>query len=63
MNLKALKEQLNDVKEAKKELLKNAIETRSLVKDDELVALDNKNSDLQKQIENTEAELRANSVE
>ena len=63
MNLKALKEQLNDVKEAKKELLKNAIETRSLVKDDELVALDNKISDLQKQIENTEAELRANSVE
>lgn len=63
MNIKALKESLNEAKEAKKELLKNAIETRSLVQDDALTELDNKISDLQNQIEKAEEEIRNSSVE
>ena len=63
MNIKALKESLNEAKEAKKELLKNAIETRSLVKDETLTELNNKISDLQNQIEKAEEEIRNSSVE
>lgn len=63
MNIKALKESLNEAKEAKKELLKNAIETRSLVQDDALTELNNKISDLQNQIEKAEEEIRNSSVE
>ena len=63
MNIKALKESLNEAKEAKKELLKNAIETRSLVQDDTLTELNNKISDLQNQIEKAEEEIRNSSVE
>ena len=63
MNIKALKESLNEVKEAKKELLKNAIETRSLVQDETLTELNNKISDLQNQIEKAEEEIRNSSVE
>ena len=63
MNIKALKESLNEAKEAKKELLKNAIETRSLVQDETLTELNNKISDLQNQIEKAEEEIRNSSVE
>ena len=63
MNIKALKESLNEVKEAKKELLKNAIETRSLVQDETLTELNNKILDLQNQIEKAEEEIRNSSVE
>ena len=63
MNIKALKESLNEAKEAKKELLKNAIETRSLVQDDALTELNNKISNLQNQIEKAEEEIRNSSVE
>lgn len=63
MNIKALKESLNEAKESKKELLKNAIETRSLVQDETLTELNNKISDLQNQIEKAEEEIRNSSVE
>ena len=63
MNIKALKESLNEAKEAKKELLKNAIETRSLVQDETKTELNNKISDLQNQIEKAEEEIRNSSVE
>ncbi len=63
MNIKALKESLNEAKEAKKELLKNAIETRSLVQDETLTELNNKILDLQNQIEKAEEEIRNSSVE
>ena len=62
-NIKSLKESLNEAKEAKKELLKNAIETRSLVQDETLTELNNKISDLQNQIEKAEEEIRNSSVE
>ena len=63
MNIKALKESLNEAKESKKELLKNAIETRSLVQDETLTELNNKILDLQNQIEKAEEEIRNSSVE
>ena len=66
MNLKALKEELNSVKDAKKALLNNAItEVRSLEdsENEELRQLNNKIEDLKSQIEKAEAELRSNSVE
>ena len=66
MNLKALKEELNSVKDAKKALLNNAItEVRSLEdsENEELRQLNDKIEDLKSQIEKAEAELRSNSVE
>ena len=66
MNLKNLKEQLNEVKESKKALLTKAIEeVRSLEEseDNELRQLDEKISDLQNQINAMESEIRENSVE
>ena len=66
MNLKALKEELNSVKDAKKVLLNNAItEVRSLEdsENEELRQLNDKIEDLKSQIEKAEAELRSNSVE
>ena len=66
MNLKNLKEQLNEVKESKKALLTKAIEeVRSLEEseDNELRQLDEKISDLQSQIKKAETEIRENSVE
>ena len=66
MNLKALKEELNSVKDAKKSLLNNAItEVRSLEdsENEELRQLNDKIEDLKSQIEKAEAELRSNSVE
>ena len=66
MNLKALREQLNEVKETKKAMLTNAIETRSSLsneQDEELCQLDAKMEELKSQIEKAEAELRSNSVE
>ena len=66
MNLKALKEELNSVKDAKKALLNNAItEVRSLEdsENEELRQLNDKIEELKSQIEKAEAELRSNSVE
>ena len=66
MNLKALKEELNSVKDAKKALLNNAItEVRSLEdsENEELRQLNDRIEDLKSQIEKAEAELRSNSVE
>ena len=66
MNLKNLKEQLNEVKESKKALLTKAIEeVRSLEEseDNELRQLDEKISDLQNQIQKAEEEIRQTSVE
>lgn len=66
MNLKALKEELNSVKDTKKALLNNAItEVRSLEdsENEELRQLNDKIEDLKSQIEKAEAELRSNSVE
>ena len=66
MNLKALKEELNSVKYAKKALLNNAItEVRSLEdsENEELRQLNDKIEELKSQIEKAEAELRSNSVE
>ena len=66
MNLKALNEELNSVKDAKKELLNNAItEVRSLEdsENEELRQLNDRIEDLKSQIEKAEAELRSNSVE
>lgn len=66
MNLKELKESLNEVKASKKELLTKAIvEVRSLEasENEELRQLDEKISDLQNQIQTTEEELRSNVVE
>ena len=66
MNLKELKESLNEAKDAKKALLSKAVEEiRSLdsEEDNELRLLDEKISNLQKQIENAEQEIRNNSVE
>lgn len=66
MNLKALKEELNSVKDTKKALLNNAItEIRSLEdsENEELRQLNDKIEDLKSQIEKAEAELRSNSVE
>ena len=61
MNLKALKEELNSVKDAKKALLNNAItEVRSLEdsENEELRQLNDRIEDLKSQIEKAEAELR-----
>ena len=66
MNLKALKEELNSVKDSKKALLNNAItEVRSLEdsENEELRQLNDRIEDLKSQIEKAEAELRSNSVE
>lgn len=66
MNLKELREMLNDAKESKKALLTNAIETRSSLneeQDNELRQLNEKISDLQEQIKKAEEELRANTIE
>ena len=66
MNLKELKESLNEAKASKKELLTKAVmEVRSLeaTEDEELRQLDEKISDLQNQIQTAEEELRSNSVE
>ena len=66
MNLKELKESLNEVKASKKELLTKAVvEVRSLEasENEELRQLDEKISDLQKQIQTAEEELRSNVVE
>ena len=66
MNLKELKESLNELRQSKKDLLTNAIEeTRSLdnVQEEELRQLDEKISDIQNQINAMESEIRENSVE
>ena len=66
MNLKELKESLNEAKDAKKALLSKAVEeVRSLdgAEDDELRSLDEKISNLQKQIKEAEEEIRNNSIE
>ena len=66
MNIKELKELLNDAKASKKALLTQAIqEVRSLDdnQNEELRQLDEKISDLQNQIQTAEEELRSNSVE
>ena len=66
MNLKELKESLNEAKDAKKALLSKAVEEiRSLdnEEDNELRSLDEKISNLQKQIKEAEEEIRKNSVE
>ena len=66
MNLKELKESLNEVKASKKELLTKAVvEVRSLEasENEELRQLDEKISDLQNQIQTAEGELRSNVVE
>ena len=66
MNLKELKESLNEAKASKKELLTKAVtEVRSLeaTENEELRQLDEKISDLQNQIQTTEEELRSNVVE
>ena len=62
MNLKELKESLNEAKDAKKALLSKAVEeVRSLdcAEDDELRSLDEKISNLQKQIKEAEEEIRS----
>ena len=61
MNLKALKEELNSVKDAKKALLNNAItEVRSLEdsENEELRQLNDKIEDLKSQIEKAESPIR-----
>lgn len=66
MNIKALKESLNEVKEAKKAILNGAItEFRSLedTENEELRQLDEKIVELQKEIEKAEEEVRSTSVE
>ena len=66
MNLKELKESLNEAKASKKELLTKAVmEVRSLeaTENEELRQLDEKISDLQNQIQTAEEELRSNVVE
>ena len=66
MNVKELKEMLNDAKQSKKALLTKAVEeVRSLddAQNEELRQLDEKISDLQSQIEKAETEIRENSVE
>ena len=66
MNLKELKESLNELRQSKKDLLTSAIEeTRSLdnVQEEELRQLDEKISDIQNQINAMESEIRENSVE
>ena len=66
MNIKELKELLNDAKASKKALLTQAIqEVRSLDdnQNEELRQLDEKISDLQNQIQTAEEELRSNVVE
>ena len=66
MNVKELREMLNEAKSSKKALLTSAIEeTRSLddAQNEELRQLDEKISDLQSQIEKAETEIRENSVE
>ena len=66
MNLKELKESLNEAKASKKELLTKAVtEVRSLeaTEDEELRQLNKKISDLQNQIQTAEEELRSNVVE
>ena len=66
MNLKELKESLNEAKASKKELLTKAVmEVRSLeaTEDEELRKLNEKISDLQNQIQTAEEELRSNVVE
>ena len=66
MNVKELKEMLNDAKQSKKALLTKAVEeVRSLddAQNEELRQLDEKISDLQSQIEKAEIEIRENSVE
>ena len=66
MNLKELKESLNEAKDAKKALLSKAVEeVRSLdgAEDDELRLLDEKILNLQKQIKEAEEEIRNNSIE
>ena len=66
MNLKELKESLNEAKASKKELLTKAVtEVRSLeaTEDEELRQLNEKISDLQNQIQTAEEELRSNVVE
>ena len=66
MNVKELKEMLNDAKQSKKTLLTKAVEeVRSLddAQNEELRQLDEKISDLQSQIKKAETEIRENSVE
>ena len=66
MNIKALKESLNEAKEAKKAILNGAItEFRSLedTENEELRQLDEKIVELQKEIEKAEDEVRSTSVE
>lgn len=66
MNIKALKESLNEAKEAKKAILNGAItEFRSLedTENEELRHLDEKIVKLQKEIEKAEEEVRSTSVE
>ena len=66
MNIKELKEMLNDAKQSKKALLTKAVEeVRSLddAQNEELRQLDEKISDLQSQIKKAETEIRENSVE
>lgn len=66
MNIKALKETLNEAKEAKKAILNGAItEVRSLedTENEELRQLDEKIVELQKEIEKAEEEVRSTSVE
>lgn len=66
MNIKALKESLNEAKEAKKAILNGAItEVRSLedTENEELRQLDEKIVELQKEIEKAEDEVRSTSVE
>ena len=66
MNIKALKESLNEAKEAKKAILNGAItEFRSLedTENEELRQLDEKIVELQKEIEKAEEEVRSTSVE
>ena len=66
MNLKELKESLNEAKASKKELLTKAVtEVRSLeaTENEELRQLDEKISDLQNKIQTAEEELRSNVVE
>lgn len=66
MNIKALKESLNEAKEAKKAILNGAItEVRSLedTESEELRQLDEKIVELQKEIEKAEEEVRSTSVE
>lgn len=66
MNIKALKESLNEAKEAKKVILNGAItEVRSLedTENEELRQLDEKIVELQKEIEKAEEEVRSTSVE